>query len=111
MRSLFFAVCHRMETVIENESLQPQNCSKVKTLAGTSDICLFGEVKSSVYTVCLCLFVCFIGVPMRSFDSVSIDSELDSVCTEQIRQHLKGQAGERVQKTCLYGKEANEGSV
>ncbi|KAL6465207.1 hypothetical protein MHYP_G00253400 [Metynnis hypsauchen] len=29
------------------------------------------------------------GVPMRSFDSVTIDSNLDSVCTERVRQHLQ----------------------
>ncbi|XP_072521402.1 uncharacterized protein [Salminus brasiliensis] len=29
------------------------------------------------------------GVPMRSFDSVTIDSDLDSVCTEQIWQHVQ----------------------
>lgn len=39
---------------------------------------------------------------MRSFDSVSIDSELDSVCTEQTQQHVNRQAGERVGNTCLY---------
>ncbi|KAI4874921.1 hypothetical protein NFI96_012938, partial [Prochilodus magdalenae] len=29
------------------------------------------------------------GVPMRSFDSVTIDSDLDSVCTDRIRCHLQ----------------------
>lgn len=31
---------------------------------------------------------------MQSFDSVSIDSELDSVCTEQIRLYINNQSGE-----------------
>lgn len=38
---------------------------------------------------------------MRSFDSVSIDSELDSVCTEQVRQCINRQSGESLQKTCF----------
>ncbi|KAK2911265.1 hypothetical protein Q8A67_003398 [Cirrhinus molitorella] len=29
------------------------------------------------------------GIPMQSFDSVTIDTDLDSVCSEQVRQHLK----------------------
>lgn len=33
------------------------------------------------------------GVPVWSFDNVSIDSELDSVCTEQVRKHLHMQPG------------------
>lgn len=36
---------------------------------------------------------------MRSFDSVSIDSELDSVSTEQIRQYVNRQPGESAHKT------------
>ncbi|TWW60431.1 hypothetical protein D4764_05G0005210, partial [Takifugu flavidus] len=52
-----------------NESLQQNKLSsKIKTLA---------------------------GVPMQSFDSVSIDSELDSVCTVQVRQYINGQSGWR----------------
>lgn len=35
---------------------------------------------------------------MRSFDSVSIDSDLDSVCTEQIRLHIHRRPGERPKK-------------
>ncbi|XP_045890395.1 myosin-11 isoform X4 [Micropterus dolomieu] len=31
---------------------------------------------------------CLAGVPVWSFDTVSIDSDLDSVCTEQVRQHI-----------------------
>lgn len=31
---------------------------------------------------------------MQSFDSVSIDSDLDSVCTEQIRLYINSQFGE-----------------
>ncbi|XP_016140796.1 trichohyalin-like [Sinocyclocheilus grahami] len=29
------------------------------------------------------------GIPMQSFDSVTIDTDLDTVCSEQVRQHLK----------------------
>lgn len=103
MRFVFIAVCRRTEVVIENESLkQNKLSSKVKTLAGISDISLplAGQEGQIAIIHCLFFFVCFIGVPMQSFDSVSIDSELDSVCTEHIRQHLNRQAGERVKKMC-----------
>ncbi|XP_051962406.1 trichohyalin [Xyrauchen texanus] len=29
------------------------------------------------------------GIPMQSFDSVTIDTDLETVCSEQVRQHLK----------------------
>lgn len=98
-----------------NESL-PQNnlSSKVKTLAGTSEISphLPARRQSSLYAACFCLFACFIGVPMQSFDSVSIDSELDSVCTEQIQQHVNRQAGEKECRTHVYiARPSNEGSL
>ncbi|XP_076587924.1 uncharacterized protein LOC143321450 isoform X2 [Chaetodon auriga] len=35
------------------------------------------------------------GVPVWSFDTVSIDSDLDSVCTEQVRQHIHRRPGWR----------------
>lgn len=35
---------------------------------------------------------------MWSFDTVSIDSDLDSVCTEQVRQHIHRRPGERLHK-------------
>ncbi|XP_071339047.1 trichohyalin isoform X2 [Trachinotus anak] len=38
---------------------------------------------------------CLAGVPVRSFDTVSIASDLDSVCTEQVRQHIHRQPGWR----------------
>ncbi|XP_055017435.1 myosin-7 [Boleophthalmus pectinirostris] len=38
---------------------------------------------------------CVAGVPVLSFDSVSIDSDLDSVCTEGLRQHIRKQPGWR----------------
>ncbi|KAM7391992.1 hypothetical protein PAMP_022636 [Pampus punctatissimus] len=38
---------------------------------------------------------CLAGVPVWSFDSVSIDSDLDTVCTEQVRQHIHRQPGWR----------------
>ncbi|XP_051923686.1 trichohyalin isoform X2 [Hippocampus zosterae] len=31
---------------------------------------------------------CLAGIPVRNFDTVSVDSDLDSVCTDQVRQHL-----------------------
>ncbi|XP_030000065.1 plectin [Sphaeramia orbicularis] len=34
---------------------------------------------------------CLAGVPMLSFDTVSIDSDLDSISTEQVRQHIHRQ--------------------
>lgn len=103
MRSVFIAVCGRTEVVIGNESLKQNNLSsKVKTLAGNSDISLPLAGQGGQIIRCLFLYVCFIGVAMQSFDSVSIDSELDSVCTEHIRQHLNRQAGERVKKMCWY---------
>ncbi|XP_070689489.1 trichohyalin [Pempheris klunzingeri] len=36
---------------------------------------------------------CLAGVPVRSFDTVSIDSDLDSVCTQQVRQHIHRRPG------------------
>ncbi|XP_042277382.1 trichohyalin isoform X3 [Thunnus maccoyii] len=36
---------------------------------------------------------CLAGVPVWSFDTVSIDSDLDSVCTEQVRQHIHRRPG------------------
>ncbi|XP_077417965.1 uncharacterized protein LOC144049159 isoform X2 [Vanacampus margaritifer] len=38
---------------------------------------------------------CLAGVPVWNFDTVSIDSDLDSVCTDQVRQHLHRRAVER----------------
>ncbi|XP_073808287.1 uncharacterized protein si:ch211-102c2.8 isoform X3 [Danio rerio] len=35
------------------------------------------------------------GIPMQSFDSVTIDTDLDTVCSEQVRQHLKSALGNR----------------
>ncbi|XP_075324983.1 uncharacterized protein LOC142382749 [Odontesthes bonariensis] len=35
------------------------------------------------------------GVPVRSFDTVSIDSDLDTVCTERVRQHIHKWTGWR----------------
>ncbi|XP_057687257.1 trichohyalin [Corythoichthys intestinalis] len=36
---------------------------------------------------------CLAGVPVWNFDTVSIDSDLDSVCSDQVRQHLDRRAG------------------
>ncbi|XP_027133479.1 trichohyalin isoform X3 [Larimichthys crocea] len=36
---------------------------------------------------------CLAGVPVWSFDTVSIDSDLDSVCTEQVRKHIHTRPG------------------
>ncbi|XP_034004398.1 trichohyalin isoform X2 [Trematomus bernacchii] len=38
---------------------------------------------------------CLAGVPVWSFDTVSIDSDLDSVCTEQVRNHIHRRPGWR----------------
>ncbi|ROI27750.1 hypothetical protein DPX16_23072 [Anabarilius grahami] len=35
------------------------------------------------------------GMPMQSFDSVTIDTDLDTVCSEQVRQHLKSALSNR----------------
>ncbi|XP_050965671.1 golgin subfamily B member 1 isoform X2 [Labeo rohita] len=35
------------------------------------------------------------GVPMQSFDLVTIDTDLDTVCSEQVRQHLKSAHSDR----------------
>lgn len=39
---------------------------------------------------------------MWSFDTVSIDSDLDSVRTEQVRQHLQRCSGEGPQETTRF---------
>ncbi|KAF4074208.1 hypothetical protein AMELA_G00236920 [Ameiurus melas] len=36
------------------------------------------------------------GVPLKSFDSVAIDSDLDSVCTERVRHHLQSTLTNRI---------------
>ncbi|XP_058231533.1 trichohyalin [Hemibagrus wyckioides] len=36
------------------------------------------------------------GVPLKSFDLVAIDSDLDSVCTERVRQHLQSTLTKRI---------------
>ena len=35
---------------------------------------------------------------MRSFDTVSIDSDLDTVCTERVRQHINKWTGGTLQE-------------
>ncbi|XP_058632289.1 trichohyalin isoform X3 [Onychostoma macrolepis] len=35
------------------------------------------------------------GIPMQSFDSVTIDTDLDTVCSEQVQQHLKSAISNR----------------
>ncbi|KAG1958667.1 trichohyalin isoform X4 [Pimephales promelas] len=35
------------------------------------------------------------GMPLQSFDSVTIDTDLDTVCSEQVRQHLKSTLSNR----------------
>lgn len=39
---------------------------------------------------------------MRSFDSVSIDSDLDSVRTDQVRRHIHRRSGERLTKVDVH---------
>ncbi|XP_017307877.1 golgin subfamily A member 6-like protein 24 isoform X2 [Ictalurus punctatus] len=36
------------------------------------------------------------GVPLKSFDLVAIDSDLDSVCTERVRHHLQSTLTDRI---------------
>nr|XP_020458076.1 trichohyalin-like [Monopterus albus] len=59
---------HKTEVVTEPERLQHNNSHSPKSR-------------------------CLPGVHVRRFDSVSIDSDLDSVCTEQSRQHIHRQPG------------------
>ncbi|XP_050931274.1 myosin-4 isoform X1 [Lates calcarifer] len=54
---------HKTEAVTDHENLQHNNSCSLEAR-------------------------CLAGVPVRSFDTVSIDSDLDSVCTEQVRQHI-----------------------
>ncbi|XP_031164738.2 trichohyalin isoform X2 [Sander lucioperca] len=61
---------HRTEVVTEHETLWQNNSRSPKTRS-------------------------LAGVPVWSFDTVSIDSDLDSVCTEQVRQHIHRQPGWR----------------
>ncbi|XP_078105767.1 uncharacterized protein LOC144517557 [Sander vitreus] len=61
---------HRTEVVTEHETLRQNNSRSPKTRS-------------------------LAGVPVWSFDTVSIDSDLDSVCTEQVRQHIHRQPGWR----------------
>lgn len=35
------------------------------------------------------------GIPMQSFDSVTIDTDLESVCSEQVQQHLNSALSNR----------------
>ncbi|XP_054629178.1 trichohyalin isoform X3 [Dunckerocampus dactyliophorus] len=44
---------------------------------------------------------CLAGVPVWNFDTVSIDSDLDSVCTDVVRRHLHRQAGAFQTKSTL----------
>ncbi|XP_026178101.1 trichohyalin isoform X2 [Mastacembelus armatus] len=68
---------HKTDVVTELENLQ-HNCSSPLTR-------------------------CLAGVPVMNFDSVSIDSDLDTVCTEQVRQHIHKQLGNRLQKLIATG--------
>ncbi|CAB1414987.1 unnamed protein product [Pleuronectes platessa] len=64
------SLSHRTEVVIERENKQHnRNCSPQAR--------------------------CLAGVPVRSFDSVSIASDLDSVSTERVRQHIHTRPGWR----------------
>nr|XP_033474947.1 trichohyalin isoform X2 [Epinephelus lanceolatus] len=64
------SIFHRTEVVTEHETLQQNNSHSPKAR-------------------------CLAGVPVRSFDTVSIDSDLDSVCTEQVRQYIHRRPGWR----------------
>ncbi|KAM8760782.1 uncharacterized protein AB9X84_008727 isoform 4-T4 [Acanthopagrus schlegelii] len=63
-------ISYRIEDVTEHETLQQNNNRSPKAR-------------------------CLAGVPVWSFDTVSIDSDLESVCTEQVRQHLHRRPGWR----------------
>ncbi|XP_061762585.1 trichohyalin isoform X1 [Nerophis ophidion] len=47
---------------------------------------------------------CLAGVQLWNFDTVSIDSDLDSVCTAQVREHLLKRAGDFENKISLLPK-------
>ncbi|XP_061907784.1 DNA ligase 1-like [Entelurus aequoreus] len=47
---------------------------------------------------------CLAGVQLWNFDTVSIDSDLDSVCTVQVREHLLKRAGDFQNKSSLLPK-------
>ncbi|XP_069379843.1 trichohyalin isoform X2 [Paralichthys olivaceus] len=64
------SLSHRAEVVTEHESKQHNRCCSPEAR-------------------------CLAGVPVRSFDSVSIASDLDSVGTEQVRQHIHTRPGWR----------------
>lgn len=110
--SLFCLSCllvsHRTEAISEHEA-QRQNDShfhKARCLAGTSHRLRrnckhsLAKILGNEFTTnsdCR-LLVSFTGVPVWSFDTVSIDSDLDSVCTEQVRQHIHKRPGKRLWK-------------
>ncbi|XP_053336629.1 trichohyalin [Clarias gariepinus] len=48
------------------------------------------------------------GVPLKCFDLVSIDSDLDSVCTEQVREHLQGTLANRIAQEGLLDNRSGE---
>lgn len=53
------------------------------------------QKKSAVSNSNRSVFVSPPGVPVWNFDTVTIDSELDSVRTEKVWQHIHSRPGER----------------
>ncbi|XP_053085117.1 trichohyalin isoform X2 [Pangasianodon hypophthalmus] len=49
------------------------------------------------------------GVPLKSFDLVTIDSDLDSVCTERVRHHLQSTLTNRIAQEGFLQNESFEG--
>ncbi|KAF3850811.1 hypothetical protein F7725_012583, partial [Dissostichus mawsoni] len=95
------SLSHRTEAVTGHETTQLNSCSpkaRVWQVPHTDNIldltCTHCEANplGNVFTSNSdsCRLVSLAGVPVWSFDSVSIDSDLDSVCTEQVRNHLHG---------------------
>ncbi|KAF5895425.1 golgin subfamily A member 6-like protein 22 isoform X1, partial [Clarias magur] len=51
------------------------------------------------------------GVSLKSFDLVSIDSDLDSVCTEQVREHLQSTLANRIAQQGLLDNGSSDGTT
>lgn len=99
-------VSYRTEDATEHETLRQNNkrSPKARCLAGTTHRLhlirkhrLANPPGHSSTPNSDQRLVSFTGVPVWSFDTVSIDSDLESVCTEQVRQHLHRRPGERHQ--------------
>ncbi|CAI5650308.1 unnamed protein product [Oreochromis niloticus] len=63
---------------------QPEDDSSGTSFHGTEVL----KDPENVNSSCSPKTRCLAGVPVLSFDTVSIDSDLDKVCMEQVRQHI-----------------------